>query len=411
MASDDPTPQDPARVPPGTPAAAKPDAAPADAKAVEAASREQASVEEAPAAPADDAETRAAQAAARDDAPEPDAYEQPLAPERVDVPPVRAPRPSPWTAVLSGAVSGAVVAVAAAWMLTQYAPVPGQGSAVARIDALEARLTSERATKVKRITQLETALKQIATSDLQPVTADIAQLKASDSRTESDLSTLRAQQQALQAAVQGGTDSAKAQVADVGRKIDGLQKRIEEVSTSAQAMDRAAAAVAVLALLRDAVLSGRPFATELDAARAILGPSAASFDPFTAAAGSGYATPAQMATRLADLGAAALAAQPGAPRADSLVNRLMSSAESLVRVTPPDGSAAAPEATAQLQQAVSAVRAGDFDAALAALKPLPAPVIEKLQPVITQIEGRRDAAAAATSLYQQALAAISGKVP
>lgn len=422
MASDDPTPQDPARIPPGT--AAKPDAsadakpadgAPADGEAAaatpaDAAALEQASVAEAPAAEPTPTEAARAQAV-RDDAPEPDAYEPSLAPESAEVPPVRAARPSPWGAILSGALAGAVVAVAAAWALTHYVPAPGQSGANARLDALEARLAADHTTEVQRITQLETALKQIAPPDLQPLTAAIAQLRAGDSRTQSDLAALRTQQQALQAALQGGTDSAKAQVADLGRKIDGLQKRIEEVSVSAQAMDRAAAAVAVLALLRDAVVSGRPFATELDAARAILGPSAAGLDPFTPAAATGYATPAKLATRLADLGAAALAAQPGAPRADSLVNRLMSSAEGLVRVTPPDGSAAAPEATAQLQQAVNAVRAGEFDAALADLKKLPAPVIEKLKPVIAEIEGRRDAAAAATSLFQQALAAISGKVP
>lgn len=416
MASDDPTPQDPARVPPGTPASPKADAAAPDASAPGGAAPDAAPIAatEPPSAGTEPQQTEAASpaaAAARDDAVEPDAYEPALEPDLAAAAPIRASRPSPWGAIVSGAVAGAVVAVAAAWALTHYVPAPGQDSANARLDALETRLAADRTTKVQRITQLETALKQIAPPDLQPITAAITQLRAGDSRTEADLSALRTQQAALQTAVQSGTDSAKAQVADLGRKIDAMQKRIEEVSVSAQAMDRAAAAVAVLALLRDAVLSGRPFATELDAARAILGPSAASFDPFTAAAGTGYATPTKLATRLSELGSAALAAQPGAPRTDSLVNRLMSSAEGLVRVTPPDGSAAAPEATEHLQKAVNQVRAGEFDAALAELKTLPAPVIEKLKPVIAEIEGRRDAAAAATSLFQQALAAISGKVP
>ncbi len=431
MASDDPTPQDPARSRQGGPAVPPPDA-PAPESTTPAgdpaAAADDAFVEPAPtqAEAADAAHDPAAKGDAPDaDAPHSDASRSDphgpaaaaapdAAPDRdpIDSLPVRATRPSPWGAVLSGALAGAVVAVAAAWALTQYAPPPGQNAAMARMDALEARLAAERTTKAQRISQLETALKQINAVDLQPITAAITQLRAGDSRTEADLSALRTQQQALQTAVQGGGDSAKAQIADLGRKIDAAQARIEAVSTQAQAMDRASAAVTVMALLRDAVLSGRPFAMELDAARAVLGPSAGSLDPFGAAATQGYASPAKLATRLAEQGAAALAAQPNAPRADSLVNRLISSAEGLVRVTPPEGGGAnAPESAAQLQTAVAAVRAGDLDAALAALQTLPAPVKDKLQPVMAEIEGRRTAATAATTLFQQALAAISGKVP
>ncbi|WP_029004048.1 COG4223 family protein [Azorhizobium doebereinerae] len=415
MASDDPTSDTIRAARGGQPA---PDTAPPAADGEAPAPVDTAPTETPPVdtAPADAALPDAAAAARADTVVEPDAYEAPDVAE----PLVLAQRPSPFVPLIAGAVAGGLVAVAAAWTFTQYVPPPGQSSAAGQVAALAADISRDRAVDAQRFDKLEAMLRQQAAPDLQPITGGLAQVRDSVAQVRDGLAQTRdglakanADIAALRSQLQAGVDSVKAQAGDVGRKVDETQKRIEELSASALALDRAAAAVAVLAVLRDAVLSGRPFAMELDAARAILGPSAGSFDPFVAAANSGYAPPAKLAARLAEDGAAALSAEPGAPRADGLVNRLMSSAENLVRVTPPGGTgaAASPDAAAALQKAVAAVRAGDMDAALAALATLPPGAREKLQPLVAEIEGRRDAANAAATLFQQALAAISGKVP
>ncbi|GGF64353.1 hypothetical protein GCM10007301_25200 [Azorhizobium oxalatiphilum] len=342
----------------------------------------------------------AAESARTDKVVEPDAYEALAAaetPVEVD-PPARPQPPSPFVPILSGAVAGGLVAVAAAWIFTQYLPPPAQSNTAGRLSVLEAEVARNHAANAERFDKVEAALRQMPSSD---VTAGLAKASA-------DIAALRTQ-------VQTGVDSAKAQSGDVNQRLAATQKQLDELATSSRALDRAAAAVAVLASLRDAVTSGRPFAQELDAARAVLGASAGSLDPFATAAKSGYAPPAKLADRLAEAGGVALddTAASGNGQNSGLIGRFLYNAEGLVRVTPPGGSgaAAAPDAAAAIKTAVAALKAGDLAAALTALATLPAPVQEKLKPITAEIEGRRDAANTAGALFQQALAAISGKVP
>ncbi|MGU3497089.1 hypothetical protein ACLBXM_23865 [Xanthobacteraceae bacterium A53D] len=313
---------------------------------------------------------------------------------------VRPQPPSPFVPILSGAAAGAIAAVAAAWMFTTYVPAPGQGDAGARIAALEQTLARQAADDAQRIDKVETTLRQLVLPDLKPLNEGLAKANA-------DLAALRTQ-------VQSGVDSAKAQAGDVNQRLAQTQKQLDALSAASQASDRAAAAITVAAILRDAVIAGRPFATELNAARALLGPSAGTLEPLAAAASTGYAAPAALADRLAKDGAAAVAGTPGAPppAGQGLMGRLLSNAEGLVRVTPPGASGEAqPDQDAILQKAVAAVRAGDLDGGLATLATLPADTREKLKPAITEIEGRRTAVATASTMFQQALAAISGKMP
>ncbi|WP_043878747.1 hypothetical protein [Azorhizobium caulinodans] len=361
-----------------------------------AASAEAASSASAPVSPAE--------AAARDMVVEPDAYEEADAAEP-PIPVVRAPRPSPFVPILSGALAGAVVAVAAAWVFTHYVPPPAQGVSGGRLDALEIDVARDRAAATQRIEKIEAALRaQSPAQDLQPIASGLA-------KATSDIAALRAEQQKLAAALQSGVDAAKAQAGDLRSAVDAAQKKLETLATTTQALDRASASVAVLAVLRDAIVSGRPFATELEAARAVAGPKAATLDPFASAAGRGYGSTAALAKRLSDEGATALAGEASTgPTGSGVVNRLLSGAESLVRVTPPGGTSAAPSEET-LQKAVATLQAGDADGALAALATLPEGARQKLQPVVSAIQGRRDAANAASALFQQALAAISGKTP
>ncbi|MFG1249356.1 hypothetical protein [Xanthobacter flavus] len=218
---------------------------------------------------------------------------------------------------------------------------------------------------------------------------------------------LATQTQALGPQVQGLEKQAEA----ISPRFDALKTQIEEASAAATKFNRTASSLVVVAAFRDAVVSGRPFAAELAAARATLGANAGQLDAFAAAAEKGFAPSAALAARLAQEGAAALGAAAPAPsdaRA-SLVDRLMSSAESLVKVRPATGPGSV-DSEGLIATAVTQVRAGQLDEALKTLKQLPESVQQRLA-VLRDIEARAAAVRAAGSLFQQQLAAISGKVP
>ncbi|MFG1265629.1 hypothetical protein [Xanthobacter aminoxidans] len=218
---------------------------------------------------------------------------------------------------------------------------------------------------------------------------------------------LATQTQALGPQVQGLEKQAEA----IGPRFDALKKQIEEASAAATQFNRTASSLVVVAAFRDAVVSGRPFAAELAAARATLGANAGQLDAFAAAAEKGFAPSAALAARLAQEGAAALGAAAPAPAntSASLMDRLMSSAENLVKVRPATGPGSV-DSEGLLGTAVTQVRAGQLDEALKTLKQLPDSVQQRLA-VLRDIEARAAAVKAAGSLFQQQLAAISGKVP
>lgn len=215
-----------------------------------------------------------------------------------------------------------------------------------------------------------------------------------------------------QAQVQALAQSLTPKVEAVGPRLDALKAQIEEATAAATAFNRAAAGLVVLSTFRDAVVSGRPFAAELAAARTTLGPAAGQLDPFAAAA-AGYAAPSKLAATLAQQGAAAIAAERPAPApvdsSASLVDRLLASAESLVKVRPVTGPGSV-DLEGLIATAVGQLKAGQLDDALITLKKLPDPVQARLA-VIREIEARTAAVRVAGTLYQQQLAAISRKVP
>lgn len=221
------------------------------------------------------------------------------------------------------------------------------------------------------------------------------------------LQALATQTQALGPQVQGLEKQAEA----IGPRFDALKKQIDDTSAAATQFNRTASSLVVVAAFRDAVVSGRPFAAELAAARATLGANAGQLDAFAGAAEKGFAPAAALAARLAQEGAAALGASAPAPAdaSASLMDRLMSSAENLVKVRPATGPGSV-DSEGLIGTAVTQVRAGQLDEALKTLKQLPESVQQRLA-VMRDIEARAAAVKAAGTLFQQQLAAISGKVP
>ncbi|MFG1229582.1 hypothetical protein [Xanthobacter wiegelii] len=221
------------------------------------------------------------------------------------------------------------------------------------------------------------------------------------------LQALATQTQALGPQVQGLEKQAEA----IGPRFDALKKQIDDTSAAATQFNRTASSLVVVAAFRDAVVSGRPFAAELAAARATLGANAGQLDAFAGAAEKGFAPAPALAARLAQEGAAALGASAPAPAdaSASLMDRLMSSAENLVKVRPATGPGSV-DSEGLIGTAVTQVRAGQLDEALKTLKQLPESVQQRLA-VMRDIEARAAAVKAAGTLFQQQLAAISGKVP
>ncbi|MDE1569267.1 COG4223 family protein [Aquabacter sp. P-9] len=353
--------------------------------------------EDAPRAAVDEAPTQAVPPPGK----APDAPEAALIPPP---PPPHRPGPSPWIALPVGALAGALAAAAVAYGLNWRIAGGPDGDLAARVVVLEARPVVDPAALTSlagRVAKLEA---------VPPV-----DLKTALSGVQGDINALKQSQQTMLGAAKDSAAAAASvsqQVTALAGRIDAVQKKMDEVAAATAASDKTVATLAVVGALREAILSGRPYTSELAAARAVLGPAAAPLDASAAAAATGLPTPSELARRLAE--AASAAGQPvseaPAPAGASMVDRLLSSAESLVRVRSTD-TAAAPAAAERLTAAQAALRAGELDKALEALGALPADLKTKLAAVTAQITARRDAANAATTLYQQALAAISGKVP
>ena len=224
---------------------------------------------------------------------------------------------------------------------------------------------------------------------------------------------LRAAQGSLQSALTAlGTTAANAEqgVQRLASRLDTAEKGVAEARL-AGGLSRAATAAAVFSALREAVAGGRPFTSELDAAKVVLGPRASALDPLAAAAAAGFATPARLAQRLSEVGTAAVAtlAPPEGAAEEGFVSRLMTSASHLVKVRPVDGIERASETG--LGKAVALVRAGDLAGGLAEIGKLPPQLQEALKPVVAEIAARRAAVATVAALHQQALDAVAGKVP
>ncbi|MGR7997678.1 hypothetical protein [Xanthobacter sp. ZOL 2024] len=298
-----------------------------------------------------------------------------------------------------------------------------------RLDQIDARL----ATADSALAALKDASAPPAASgpDLTP---QMDALKSAVGKAETALGALDARVTALKGAeeaLQAGQESLKTAVAaatvaaqqaqGLGPRIDLMGARIDEArkealnaADAAAATNRAAASLVVLGSLKAALETGRPFAPELAAAQALLGPRAAALEPFAGQAEGGFPTLAKLADTLAATGNASLDALTPAPEAApadaSLMTRFLSSAQTLVKIRPADG----PDVDAArttLGRAVVAVRTGDLAGALSLLRQMPPAVSAKLAPIVAQMDLRLRALDAAAALYQQSLASISGKAP
>ncbi|MDQ0510450.1 COG4223 family protein [Ancylobacter amanitiformis] len=195
-------------------------------------------------------------------------------------------------------------------------------------------------------------------------------------------------------------------------RIGALEQQVATVSAQQRASGQAAAQLAALGALKEAVVAGRPFVTELKASRALLGAGGDTLAALEPRAATGFpAGPALLAQLKAAIAPKAEPAAPdAAPNAEaSIVDRLMKSAGNLVTVR---RSTEAPSeaATSGLATAEAALARDDLSVALAALNGLPADARALAAPVISDIEARQAALAAVAGLSQHVLATLAGGV-
>ncbi|MBN8957155.1 MAG: hypothetical protein J0H17_11395 [Rhizobiales bacterium] len=350
---------------------------------------------------------------------------------------------------IGAALLGAAAALGTLWSLGEWPRQDDSAAMTARIGAIEtnvSRLASRPAPPVVSDQHIaEIAAKAVAAQNAGASSADqLKNLEARLAKAEAALATLpgASADAALNERISSLDGNAKALATD----IESMRKRLDEMSTAAQAardaamrssgaastataevssdldalkqrtaaleskaakpapdIDRVARTAAVAAALRDTVERGAPYADELAAAKALAaGP--AIFAPLEPFAATGLPTTAALANELraiaAKTRAAALANEKG-----GLFERLQAHAEKLVRIRPAN-EAARPE-PGDFTVAEQAAARGDLAGAVAALRALPAPVRAPADAWITRVEARQAALDFARKQSRDAVAALA----
>lgn len=208
----------------------------------------------------------------------------------------------------------------------------------------------------------------------------------------------------------------------LGDKLTALEQRVASVAKANEASAKGAAQLAALGSLREAVLRGAPFATELAAARSLLGPAGDVLQPLDAYAAAGFPSGAILLERLTEAAAEAPAAPAAAPAPEAsaapadegFFTRLTRSAEGLVSVRKVDE--AAPAAAGEAAEAgyarvAAALSRDDMAGAAREIEALPAKAREAAQPVAADIAARSKALADIDTLNRQILAGLAGSAP
>jgi hypothetical protein len=333
----------------------------------------------------------------------------------------------PWALIAAG-VAGALLFFAIGigaghWLSRDLSPVavaPAPAPAVAgelldRVGKLEAALAAQRAPDpqlMARIAAAEASVKTAADiaaarerrSDEIAVIAREARERASSAATTAD--------EAAQKARLVAPEQSRAEVEAVISRLAAIEavsraNQAEIAKRAATSVDDARSRFAISALsLRNAVESGAPFGTELTTVRALGGDakSIAALEPF---AQSGVPTAASLGRELsAAMPSIWKAARANEPGEGSFLERLQTNAERIVRIRPAGESIGddAPSVKSRIE-----LRAGNADirGALTELAKLPPDARAPALDWIKKAEARNAAIAAAQSLAQTALSALT----
>jgi len=388
--------------------------------------------------------------------------------EHNDAPPARASLPeikSFVTHLAAGVLGGlvGVIALALAWGVPSGKP-GNNATELAKLDQRIAKLESvptaqesteavaEIDTRVKalerrpekpapdlsdltsRVAQLETSMKTLAdaakqggsVADAAAVSQQINQVEqrlqgkidtalaseGSNASTiqemQNSISELKAKIAALADAELGTGNSNE--LPELSARVSKIEKALPELATAASrgAADTKSAAVTIaFANLRAAVSEGRPFATELDTI-GTLSPSATDLGALPAYAEKGIPTVPELARSFDAAKDSALAATAPPSSGGSLLDSLMASAESLVKVRRVDATATGDTPSAVLARAEAALDKGDLATAIKEVWTLQGAPRDAFSGWLDQARARLDADEILKRLESLLLVSVSG---
>ncbi len=285
---------------------------------------------------------------------------------------------------------------------------------VSKIEDTIAKLPVGESGMAERLATAENALKAlgIALTALNR-RADDASANASQARERADAAAKAVTE--LQASVQ---EAAKSNTAGMSpAELDALQKRLAALEQSAKAAhddiaktataDSAARQALSAAALRDAVLSGAPFAAELAQARS-LGADDNVLAPLAPFAASGIPAPQALAGELRALLPAMLKISGAQAPQGGFLERLEANAGRLVRIRPVDAPPGDDAAAVLARLEIDAAKA-DIAAALTDLGKLPDATRAPAQAWIAKANARQSALAAARQYGADAARAFGAK--
>ncbi|MDH2382847.1 hypothetical protein [Bradyrhizobium sp. CER78] len=360
---------------------------------------------------------KAAEAAAPEAEPHPDpaphAEPQPEAASAPSEP----PRPvSPWVvAPVSGAVAAALV-IGVGWLLGWPAvpPAPAPQPSAATVDELGTRIS---ALESKASKPLAAAADPAATARLEALDKSIAALR-------SELAATRAQSDKLAAAV----NDAKAAPRDgaAAPDISGITARIDKVEGAVKAQGAAIARqdskiadtkaeakaddvplrrVVAASLLDVAVRHGDPYASALEAAKAI-SDNPDLLKPLDVFAASGVPNPNKLCRELIEIVPQLAPPPPEAAAASTgLVDRLQAGASKLIRIERTDGTGT--DRGSIVARVTSAAVHNDLALTERELKSLPPADRTAAQPWLAKVDARRAALDASRKFADNAMAALA----
>jgi hypothetical protein len=282
---------------------------------------------------------------------------------------------------------------------------------VAKIEHDIANLPPGDKTVADRLAAADNAMKSlgVALAALAKRSDDIAakanQADQSAAAAEKAVSELR--DSAKNAASQASPGINPAQLAEVQKRIAGLEQSVTAVReqiakeiAKTPAIDSAARLALSAAALRSAVIGGAPYKTELAQVKS-LGADAKAMAPLEAFAASGVQNKAALVQQLTAMIPVMLKAA-GAQKAPSgFLERLQANAGSLVHIGPINAPAGDAPADVLARIEVAAAHA-DINGALADLGKLPAPVRAPAQAWIAKAKARQQALAAARAFAADA---------
>src|SRR5262245_321585 len=240
-------------------------------------------------------------------------------------------------------------------------------------------------------------------------------LAAQHGESTTDLKDLQKEVEALKAKLgalaeahlAGDTSDLASQLTTLDQRIAKLEAALPELSTAidrSSASAKSGAAAIAFANLRNAVASGRPYAAELAALKALI-PDPGDLGALPGHAESGIPTVAELASNLTKL-AEKSAVPPPAPTGTSILDSMMASAKSAISIRRIGADATGDEPPAVLARAGAALNQGDLEAAIKGVESLPAPTRDAFAGWLTDAEARATANDTLSKLETTVLASL-----